>query len=181
MRQKPHAGFTLIELLVVIAIIGLLVGLVLPALASARNSARGAVCLSNTRQIAEAFHMLADAHEGRLPGVDDEEAWDVRVQAYVNDEEDVFVCPADEDSVATSQAGYPGLSYGWREWFEVEDDAASLSGRLLSEVKSPELILVFEDMAGRHGEESIHAATIDASARAYPFSEFQRNLQTPIR
>ena len=181
MHRPTTQGFTLIELLVSIAIIGLLVGLVLPALASARSSAKGAVCLSNTRQIAEAFHMLADAHEGRLPGVDDEEAWDVRVQAYVNGEESVFVCPADEDSVAASEAGFPGLSYGWREWFEVEDDAASLSGRLLSEVKSPDLILVFEDMAGRHGGESINAATIDASARAYPFTEFERNLMRPIR
>ncbi|HVM61797.1 MAG TPA: prepilin-type N-terminal cleavage/methylation domain-containing protein [Verrucomicrobiae bacterium] len=45
------AGFTLVEMLVVIAIIGLLVGLLLPALSQARESGRQAACLSNLRQL----------------------------------------------------------------------------------------------------------------------------------
>ena len=58
--QRAAKGFTLLELLVVIAIIALLVGLLLPGLGKARESARRAVCLSNQRQLALGAHAYSN-------------------------------------------------------------------------------------------------------------------------
>ena len=60
-------SFTLIELLAVIAIIAILAALLMPALHSARETARRIQCSSNFRQFGIGWHLYAADHRGQLP------------------------------------------------------------------------------------------------------------------
>src|SRR5688500_593553 len=65
--RRRRSAFTLVELLVVIGIIAILVGILLPTLSRARESANKTACLSNMRELGNAFRLYAAGNKDAIP------------------------------------------------------------------------------------------------------------------
>lgn len=89
--MRKIKGFTLIELLVVVAIISVLIALLLPALASARDQAKSAICLSNERQIYLKFVEYFNEYNEALP------------RGYTENADDSYTYWVDYIKLASSQ------------------------------------------------------------------------------
>src|SRR5438477_4698833 len=123
MRRRVHfqAGFTLVEVLVVIGIIGVIVGLLVPAMASFKAESHSSVCLSNLRQLYVAIQtyrtqtndllpftepLPAPSPNGPVGGLPD------TLRRIMDSKAETWLCPADTaggtDDIATSYIYTPG-------------------------------------------------------------------------
>jgi prepilin-type N-terminal cleavage/methylation domain-containing protein/prepilin-type processing-associated H-X9-DG protein len=137
-RRRRGRAFTLVELLVVIGIIAVLIGLLLPSLSRARESAKRVKCLSNLRSLATSLILYADGSKGWLPNMnplntvnDDNAATEVLValnREFIKSP-GVFHCPSDEDpepqDIVTADYNAPNsarVSYDFYSvWWEPEN------------------------------------------------------------
>jgi prepilin-type N-terminal cleavage/methylation domain-containing protein len=164
-------AFTLIELLVVISILSVLMALLLPALARAREAGRATACLSNLRQAGIAIQLYVQDNNNRLPFMRDRSLTtsndlpgpDVVLSNYLGNVR-VLRCPSDNKQLFETT----GSSYSWNSLLNGQN-ADHL--RVLSlEFQPHQVPLMFD-------KESFHIARGEGKAQNFLYADGHiRNL-----
>ena len=166
-------AFTLIELLVVISVIGLLLAILVPALAGSRRKALAIVCSSRMKQISAASMMYTQDNEGQFARTSHSASvygwlrWEQAFMPYLgygrykgstttawdNAFKKFYHCPADKRKPIQ-------MGYGKNVWFELEStEVADILGidygptyRTLTQVRHPAVTVEFGEMLAGMGD-----------------------------
>ena len=157
-RRMKAKAFTLVELLVTISIIGLLAGLAIPAIQTARETAQVGGCMSNIRQLTTAMLAAASDNDGRIfAGDGSTSGWATLsgggttvtngflwTNGYVKDTK-VFLCPHGRKS-GPPWFGSPACHYSLNVSFQTNNPISSTEF-LLNRIQNPSKVIMFLEEA----------------------------------
>lgn len=188
-------AFTLVELLVVIGMIGVLIGMLLPAISVAREQAKSVACLSNLRQLAVAAHAYVALNRGRYPparwGSDN---WDFSIVAgravpglLWRGQTDMHIqqCPSFDGKSNTPLDPYTGYNYntsyiGHGQGETIESPAKA------SQVRQPSCTALFGDGEYYNGADKFmrapfpHPGDLSTTTRAAGTQGFRHRGRTNV-
>jgi len=171
-RDGGLRAFTLTELLVVIGIIAVLIAILIPALSKARASSQTVSCLSNLRQIMMAFHLYAGDNKQRLPDpATAEQSWESLLRPYLV-ANDAYHCQSDGGLFDNLHSSY--------DWRDTSNPATTIAGKLLVEIRRPQMIFAFDALPEWHGRGKINSARADGSAETIEYQKCLEDLDVPI-
>lgn len=167
--RRIKNAFTLMELLIVISVIGLLMGILLPALNRARQQARKMICRSNMRQMGIVLRVYLIDNEYRLPPSscrekNPHEYWLYILNNYVK-ESLLFRCPADKAKNFLDWQNLPEDDWGKYRWSSYAsngffDNPVYSSYQTITRIRRPDqCIFVCELQSGtsNNGVDHVHA------------------------
>ena len=132
MSKRMQHGFTLVELLVVIAIIGILAGILVPAISSARRKAQRTACSTMLHNIGLACANYADDYrffpatfdpttDPSATNSSEHEAYGALYQWGQIDDLEVFVCPVSTNTTSPLNGDIPDDSTDYLDWMNDEN------------------------------------------------------------
>ncbi len=157
-RTERSSGFTLVELLVVIAIIGVLVGLLLPAVQAAREASRRMSCSNKLKQIGLATHNFEGVHGG-LPMLG---------EAQEGAHWSAFILPYLEQSAVFERLSFGAVN--WASSIALEDASLDSPDPMLRQIAASETVVeVF-----RCPSSIMRSPVFDASCHSPPWFVAER-------